>query len=76
MTPTNRQLVIRDFELFVSSGVQEIPQAVYDRDNRAAGEFRVVRASETDELEAGQDFPYESLGSVVIDSITGNIASK
>jgi hypothetical protein len=43
MNPLHRQPAIREFELFVSGGVHEIPESVYERNSRAAGEVRVVR---------------------------------
>ena len=44
MNPISRQHAIREYELFVSEGVQEVPESVFEQDNRSSGEIRVVRA--------------------------------
>ena len=75
MNPLKSQLVIRDFELFMSNGVHEIPQSVFERDNRAAGEYRLVRGQQEDTLMSLKGFPSVNLGHAVIDLQTGNIAS-
>lgn len=73
MNPMNRQQTIRDYELFVSGGVQEVPEAVFERDERAAGEYRVVRAPQAPPLAGGRDYEGIELGEAIIDLDTGEI---
>ncbi len=73
MNPMNRQQAIRDYELFVSGGVQEVPEGVFERDQRAAGEYRVVRAQQLQGLPVGRDYEGIELGEAIIDLETGEI---
>jgi len=73
MNPMNRQHAIREYELFVSRGVQEVPETVFERDQRAAGEYREVRAQQPPQLIASEAFDGIDLGEATIDLDTGEI---
>lgn len=73
MNPMKRQQAIRDYELFVSGGVQEVPEGVFERDQRASGEYRVVRAQQPHSLGVGRDYEGIELGEAIIDLETGEI---
>jgi len=73
MNPMNRQHAIREYELFVSGGVQEVPETVFERDQRAAGEYREVRAQQPQPLIPGKAYAGIDLGEITIDLETGEI---
>jgi len=69
----NWQRSIREYELFVSGGVREIPASVYENDLRAAGEYRVTR-SPRDELVVR--YPGIVIGRATIDLSTGELIEE
>lgn len=73
MNPMPRQHAIREYELFVSGGVEEIPDSVFDRDPRAAGEYRVLRGPHTENVFVVRDYPGIPLSDVTIDLTTGEV---
>lgn len=73
MNPMPRQHTIREYELFVSGGVQEIPDSVYERDPRAAGEYRVLRGPRDEALPAVRDYSGVTLSDATIDLSTGEL---
>lgn len=74
MNSINRQHAIREYELFFSSGVQEIPEGVFERETRTSGEYRVVRAQQQQTaLVLTADYPGIVLGEAAIDLRTGQI---
>ena len=76
MNSMDRQLVIREFELFVSGGVNELPKSVFEQDTRAAGEFRVVRQEYSDLILDDPNVRTISIGVARIDRKTGKIIKK
>jgi len=73
MNPLRRQLAIREFELFVSGGINEVPRSVYEKDIREAGESRPVRAPYEEIVMPFQNYPSISLGKVKIDLKTAKV---
>ena len=53
MNPMRKQYAIREFELFISGGVHEVPESVFDTETRPAGERKVVR-EQTNHASASQ----------------------
>ena len=73
MNPMNRQHTIREYELFVSNGVQEIPEAVFEREPRAFGEYREVRVTHPSVIAHDEEYQGIVLGTAMIDLESGEI---
>lgn len=73
MNPMPRQHAIREYELFVSGGVQEIPDSVYEREPRAAGEYKVLRGPQAEALPAVTEYSGTTLTEATIDLDTGEL---
>ena len=50
-----------------------MPEGVFERDQRASGEYRVVRAQQPHALPVGRDYEGIELGEAIIDLETGEI---
>ena len=66
-----RQHAIREYELFVSRGVQVVPGGVFDRDVRASGEYRPVRSEHVITSTGIGAYPGIVLGEATINLRTG-----
>jgi hypothetical protein len=76
MNPMIRQHAIREYELFVSDGVQEIPESVFERETRAAGEYREVRVRSSPVITSAEQIDGIKLSTAVIDLDSGEIVDS
>lgn len=75
MNPLKRQHAIREYELFVSGGVQEIPESVFEQDTRSAGEIRYVRA-QSELPNSATRVRRVKIGKILIDRDSGEIIEE
>jgi hypothetical protein len=73
MNPMSRQHPIREFELFVSEGVHEVPESVFERDSRSSGEMRVVREDTDNATAPSRPASRTVIGTIKIDRATGEV---
>ena len=73
MNPMDRQHSIREFELFVSGGVNEVPESVFEREARASGEMRVMREDGRHTASPTRPASRVTIGRVRINRATGEV---